>query len=345
MGIILSHQSALEVWRHPDSWALIDANREPRLAVPNEYPSLEKLNELAQRTRPLAHLLECAENGAGALHVLVRDQQLRNVSKLVYSHVCTLDLPPESLVKLADEVYVASPELCFLQMCQVLPRIDCIELAYELCGVYMTGPEFEDGFADQPAVTSVAKLQEYLARVESIPGAQRAYGATRYALDGARSPQEAALSMTLSLPTRLGGYGIPAPQLNHTLQVPHALQNRYTRRSEIECDLYWPGLDVEYNSDQDHAQSAQRARDANRAIVLEKMGVQHIQVTRLQMKRSDEFEFIVRKIRDHLGLRHRAVPAQRRAQRQRLRSYLMTPAFVRAEVFADWMAEFDGRLR
>lgn len=79
---------------------------------------------------------------------------------------------------------------------------------------------------------------------------------------------ETKIALLLSLPTSMGGYGIPQPDLN--AQVTHSFSGaRHPER--FRCDLYWPTvkLALEYDSHQYHASSEKVVLDSTRRMKIE----------------------------------------------------------------------------
>lgn len=103
-------------------------------------------------------------------------------------------------------------------------------------------------------------------------------------LGGARSPKEAQLAALLVLPRRLGGRGISGMELNHVFELPRQAQVIAGRRT-VEGDLYIPSIrrNIEYDSEQHHADSEQRDRDIRKANALRAIGVDVRTVTRTQL--------------------------------------------------------------
>jgi hypothetical protein len=99
--------------------------------------------------------------------------------------------------------------------------------------------------------------------------------------------------MLLTLPYRLGGYGLPLPQLNYCITAPSSPSVHSeiaSRKAKFYCDLYWPShrVDVEYDSDAHHTGSDRIAKDALRRNALSSAGIIVLTVSRLQIVNADE---------------------------------------------------------
>ena len=110
----------------------------------------------------------------------------------------------------------------------------------------------------------------------------------RFLIDGSASPMETILTMLLTLPYKLGGYGFPKPQLNYRIEVSDKVTStkiKPTSRPAFYCDLYWPDkkVAVEYDSDEYHSGALRIEKDAIRRNALESVGVRMITVSRRQL--------------------------------------------------------------
>jgi len=105
----------------------------------------------------------------------------------------------------------------------------------------------------------------FSARMEGWIGHTRALRALRFVADNAASPMEAVLVMLLTLPYRLGGYGLPMPELNGII-YPKKRVSQFAGKSFYRGDLLWrdAGVVAEYNSDLEHASQNRIAMDAIR---------------------------------------------------------------------------------
>ena len=245
-------------------------------------------------------------------------------------------LPSRCLVRISDGVFVSSPEFCFLQAAAKLPLVKVIELGFELCGTYAK-TEYAAVSSDNALVemdpyhreqlTSVRKLSAFIERIEGVAGKIHAFQALRYIVDGSASPRETALVMLLVLPYKLGGYGLPMPELNFPIN-PNKLGKQYTGKSSFSCDLYWPKAReaVEYNSDEFHSKVKEKADDSLRRNVLTTMGVKVINVDNEQIKNRIQLEGTANQLASNLGkpLRYRRNPKFSQAQ-QELRKMLLQP--------------------
>ena len=243
---------------------------------------------------------------ATPLHILVGEYNARKATKSLQCHIASRQFPNGSFIQVDSKLAVSSPELCFVQMASELSLIELIALGYEFCGSYRLEENNRQGrgFRDDLPLTSVAKLEAYLSRVAGLKGSKNARRALRYITDGSASPMESALTMMLTLPYKLGGYGLPMPLLNCPVQVTKDA-SKTTRKAKLYCDLYWPEeqVDVEYDSDAYHANPSRIAKDAIRRNALTSAGVTVITLSRMQINNTAELHRVAVDLSKLLGKR------------------------------------------
>jgi hypothetical protein len=227
-----------------------------------------------------------AEGLSKPLNLLINDRGACRKSALIQSHFSKGPFPYGCFVKIENGLLTSSPELCFVHMANRLSLIDLIQLGYELCGGYTLpaepsarGQAYREttgGFVNCPPLTNVAAIENLLKKLSGVHGQKRAVRASSYILDNAASPLEAKLTLLLTLPYRLGGYGLPKPRLNFPID-----DGQVQRR----CDLYWPEakLAVEYDSDQFHVGAERINLDSMRRSALELKGISVVTITRQQI--------------------------------------------------------------
>ena len=294
MKLFISHQSALEYWRSCRGLPGNSAHRRCRVVLPDKLPSIEPLM-FSGLNQPI--------------HITIRNQSARRVSTEVMQHVFGGHTPVGCFMNVGNGLMVSSPEFCFLQMADQMTIIELIELGYELCGVYSlplaNDPAIpEKGFYDRQPLTSIKQLRVFL---DSMPGVKRrkkALRALHYLQNGSASPMETKLSMFLTLPYKMGGYGFTMPKLNSRVTLSKTARKHFSKDYYI-CDLFWPDkkLAVEYDSDLYHTGSDRITNDSKRRNALASVGISVVSVTKQQLFSRVEFEKVVRTIAKHLGKR------------------------------------------
>lgn len=271
-----------------------NVGRKREIFLPDKPPATEQVRLLGL-TQPV--------------HTVISNPNSRWSSKAMKQHVFTGRTPADCFVSVSDRLFVSSPEFCFLQLADQLPLVILIELGYELCGAYSlpaankTDPP-ERGFYYRRPLTSTDKLDAFIAEMAGVKGHKKAVRALRYILDGSASPMETKLSILLTLPYKLGGFGLIMPELNSRI-IPSKMVRRSANKASYACDLYWPdyALAVEYDSDQYHTGSARIADDAKRKNILASLGITVITITKRQIYSSAELEKAARLLAKNMDRR------------------------------------------
>ena len=315
MALYLGYDSAVEFWRSKDLSLLKTLEPCRARRVGSEPPDRGLVVELSWFVVGEVSI---------PLHVMVSDPSYRRSFRGVVCHTCQSALPDRSFWRLGDDYRISSPELCFAQMASSLslPRLVC--LGFELCGSYALAESASSGFWQREPITTVRRIGLFLGKLSGMKGSRKAQRAIRYVLDGSASPMETALAMLLSLPVSLGGYGLPAPQLNAHVDLGDESRAALGKRFVV-CDLYWPAahVAVEYDSDAFHTGADRIASDARRRNALQHNGVTVITVTKDQLLNYRKFESSVRQIAQAIGKKERRSAFAFDEKKARLRSELL----------------------
>lgn len=308
MGPTLCHISALEYWRSVRIGQRSFCAIEDACPLPADPPRKDSLAEPGPwwLKRPL--------------HVLVPQDSARRTSSEVISHVESGSLPPRSVLDSMNGFRICSPELCFVQMATLWELPKLIELGFELCGTYDLS---NDSYRTCAPLTSIDRLSSYLDSLGKTHGKRKAAAALRYVANGSASSRETLLTMQLTLPYRMGGYGLEMPLLNHRIDLGKR-ERRICGKNYLVCDLYWPNakLGVEYDGG-DHADPERMLKDAMRRDALVSMGITVITVTKWQLEDGGEMNAIAHMIAERIGKRLRYVdPGFTRKNRALLRELL-----------------------
>lgn len=243
---------------------------------------------------------------AHPVDIVVRSAEARVRSKTLCCHVAGHAFPDGSFRRLADGLYVASPELVFLQMAQYLNGINLAVLGFELCGCYAVSvdpssfdiralfemfdlercgaggrpgfgaiQERSEGFEQVSSpLSSVSRLKRYLNRADGASGVAKARWALDHVIANSASPMESLLALRFVLPGSSGGWGLPHPEMNGKVSISQRASMSYGRRYRV-CDLLWraEGVAVEYDSDAFHVGGRKIAEDSARRSELMHSGV------------------------------------------------------------------------
>jgi hypothetical protein len=319
MMIFLSDISALESWRaaNPRTMAVAPASDRWRT---DDYlshsPSVEErafadLSRYGIRTRPV--------------RLLVPDASRRIRSSKAVTRVWRGPVPPGSFRRIREGLYLCSPELVFLQMAGTLDLLPLIELGFELCGFYALRDDFREGFMTRAIpLATVESLSRYVESAAGARGRRNACRALRYVMERSRSPMETIEAMLFCLPSHLGGKGCPRPRLNRGIPLV-GLARELAKRSSVECDVLWEeaGVDVEYDSYDNHATPDQLARDATKRAALDRLGIDVYTMTYAQLRDVAWFDAFTHMLAEKAGWRLPAPVADFKAKEASLRSALL----------------------
>lgn len=275
MAIILSHNAAAAYWWPEDALA-------PRPTASRVRPSA--LNKATTRiSKETKQQIFEFIKPQDEIDVLVFDKNASHRSTGVRSHLWLNPKSIGSLYRLTNEVFVVSPELCYLQMAHYLDFVEMVRLGYYLASSFAFAPNTGARFVEREAVCTTGSMRRLVNRLEACRGSGIADRALRWVIDGAASPMEVDLAMRLCLPVRYGGYGFSLPVLNRRINLPESVAESFGRDYYV-MDYYWERkkVAVEYDSDEFHTGSARISYDAVRRNALGSMGIHVITMTRNQ---------------------------------------------------------------
>lgn len=268
MAIFIGHKTALAYWRtHDRNWAQPISQAAPQENNSPYYSQIDTgiLWKFGIDEKPVSILVSCKAN--------MRKSQ--NLSPRIWSG----KHPSRSFYKIAQGLYVSTPEATFLQLGKESSLIQLITIGYELCGSYGLSAQSDSGFLRREPRSNPQLIERYLEKCDGIHGVKAAKRASSYIAKGSASPMESLLSMLLCLPPSLGGFGLPCPELNFPIETNEG--GVVMRR----CDLCWPDqrFALEYDSDTFHSDASKLHLDSSRRSTLEKAGVHVVSVTKNQV--------------------------------------------------------------
>ena len=216
----------------------------------------------------------------------------------------TLPFPPESFLHISRgkyDIYIARPELCFLQAARYLDLIDLIRFGYDLCSIYSLKSSAEQSSRNSP--TTIKQLKEYVLSNHSFYGASKATAALRYVRERSNSPMETKLAIFSVLPPRYGGCGISHFELNKEIALT-SNGKRLVGYACIHGDLVFNrgNIVVEYNSKLYHLDPDHYTDDMNRQTALKMAGYKYTAITAGNVKTYHSLINIMNAIRAELSL-------------------------------------------
>lgn len=282
MDICLSHISAFRWFmRNPNPLAAQKRARY-RADAPDGIPSPARCRELALELDP----------ERGLLDFLSSARRGRNNGEHFAVHVQTESLPPKSFIRIGaigkSVIYIASPELVFMQLAQRRPLEEAVYFGFALCSLYRIDPTTPGGLrqrderllsnsecviADRP-LTSIKHIETFLDTAKGSLGCEKARSALKFVRAGSRSPMESALAISLGLPRNRGGFGLGVGQMNHAVRIFNgtdwAGERRYvTRYPDISIEHTNSSgrkttVGIDYDGYAFHSTATALARDARR---------------------------------------------------------------------------------
>ena len=313
-SLFVSHASALAYWRTNPPWYVLEGGD-------RDIRSLRSCARTIDEFRSFN--VPESEFGPDPVDILVPVNAPRCPDRFA-RHEQRTRLPRHALYPLWDGVFVVSPELCLVQMCQSLSFIEALELAMELCGTYALRPgNIEDMAQRDYRLIDAEAFRRHIASWQNIRGVTLARRIARYVEGGSASPMETKLYMLLCLPLLYGGYNLGRPELNPEFDLT-PMEMEILRRGKVKPDLLWRDRDlvVEYDGRQ-HEEEGQSRYDAMRKTVLEGKGFTVIQVKRYQLYDPLAFDSVASTIAKLLHVRSRPVTLKHRRAREELRACLL----------------------
>lgn len=288
--------------------------------------SIGEIQDLLLSSAPLGML-------ARPLHLLVPAARQRLRSRLAVGRVLPKKLAGPYLVSVDEHCSCICPELLFVLMGSRLSPAERAQLGMELCGSYALAPS--DAREASPTynltpLTSVSSIESFLDMNPKLYGAKPARNALRLIADKAASPMETALYLLLSLPEELGGYGLPAPELNPGIDITAYLES--TRMSDTRYgDLVYRAHRVilEYQSWAFHAYK--READEDRRDDMQAAGYTVMFITPERIQDFHRFEAVVGRLAHHLEIPHGSVPFGMTESRLTLRKLLLPSSWTTSD--------------
>lgn len=312
MSCYIGHTSALEYWRTHERKGLESSQARPRHSQPKPPTSQE---------------LEAAQSmgiPASPLEILVARPEDRRPSSAIKPHIWSEQKPRRSFVKVSEGIYLSTPEACFLQLARDLPLVSLVKTGFELTGSYSSCATDNSTFTKLEPRTTLRKLEHYLGLCKGERRVSKAQKALGFIAENSASPMETALTMLLTLPSSMGGFALPSPQLNYPVRI---IENDYLGLfRELRCDLCWPEFKfvLEYDSDSFHSGSDKINSDSKRRADLERAGYRVISVTKKQVFNMMLFEDLANITARHIDKRLRITRSDFRQRQWELRKELLS---------------------
>ncbi|MGI6719472.1 MAG: hypothetical protein ACOX4E_01070 [Anaerovoracaceae bacterium] len=196
-------------------------------------------------------------------------------SKSQITHLCQQPLPAGA-IRTIEGIKVASPELAFLQLANILDIHRLILLGLQLCS-HPPGKPSE-------AISTKLNIYKFVHKANGMYGRLKAIRACKYIADGSSSIMESIVYMILALPHALGGYGFSDPLFNYEIKLKDD-SARLLGQKYCYLDLYYQEakLAVEYDSFAFHGSPVEQGRDSLRSTALERQGIDVMSLRTIQV--------------------------------------------------------------
>lgn len=341
MPVCLSHTSALNFFRAAGA-SNNDISSLPRTGKLDECGATNIAEALATNEFPL-YLTP-------PIHVLVKGRSHSHAKEHVTRHACHTSLTNRSLVRVTDDLFVVSPELCAIQLCASLPELDAALGIFELCGTYSLPPNASCrpsaarniasrqtyGFGDdamQPAsprtaewgfsqratpLTSCKKISSFADTIPGTHGLTKLRTLLTYILDDSASPMETAMALMIAGPPRIGGMGFKGAVLNRQV---------HTADGERRVDLLWPQykFGLEYQGFDSHEGWANRVKDDRRRNAIAAKGIEIASVYYQDLANPYYFDKLIASIAKIIKKRIRITTTEHQFRQMTLRKAVLPP--------------------
>lgn len=272
--IILSHRSALGIWRATVRECEEDATAtsqggigftshhswEPAIPFkPLRAMDLSQLHlavsvsEVRSALRQLGPWLEPALVD-GHVHLLFPLHRKRIVVPGVRSHSWCERLPRCALYRMSKNVLLSGPEFTLLQLAYGSTLVCSTSLSLEFCGFYSKADGSESKLLTRRTpLTTPSRIGSLIDELPGAHGIKLIERTLPYLTAGSASPMETNVAMLACLPRRYGGYGLAIPKFNQTIELSKEGE-RIMGMNAISVDLVWTSAHVaiEYNSTAEH---------------------------------------------------------------------------------------------
>lgn len=247
------------------------------------------------------HLDTVTNSMSAPLELLVPDKQLCRNSHHVKARCSKDNYPANAFRKLHDGIYIPSPELSYVQMAQLLSPARLAEYGTNLCARFYRDPVTHAIGQRQP-LTSTRSIKRFIERSHGLHGIERARMTLKRIADNSASPMETKSFLLLSLPYRLGGYGITGLHMNHRIHPKR--RSSLVEQSYFEVDLCMPDMRVgiEYHGVEEHQNVI---HDRRRLDALGALGWHMVVIDKWRLYDAKAFEVAALQICQHLGRRLR----------------------------------------
>lgn len=295
MAIYYIGRTALDFWR----WkaATLSSLETPRL--------MRSTRLSVKPTSPEEVRIDCAHfrKSRKPIQLMASNKNLtRPLDDISYT-VCSHSLPPNAFCKLGPKRFVASPEFTFITLSKHLGLVELVLVGCELTGTYALNDADDRGFSRCDPPATLETISRMVCNCKGFNGTKKASMATRHIIENSASPMETCSALLLTLPRRLGGYGLPKPFLNYRLDLTFE-QRIALKRESITVDMMWPSgkMAIEYESTAWHRGGEKFVQDSIRRNDIRSLGYDVTTITLNEYKSALRMDNIAKSIARKLGI-------------------------------------------
>ena len=258
------------------------------------------------------------------IETMVAHDKYKNHQEGIRCFVRPQRFPARSFCRINKTTYVVSPELLFLESAIHMDFLQLLLLGYELTAKHVIDTTDIRGICKSKPLITAEKLQTYLAHFDRYKGLDKARKAADLVSGKSASPMETRLAILLTLPRRLGGFGLPKPVMNHRIAIDSDKSQGFNK-GNLEFDLFWKkgNLAVEYDSDLFHSSDSKIGDDSAKRNAALRHGYKVITVTKDEFADINRMEDIARNISRVIGFRLPAMGIKHRSEMIALKKRLM----------------------
>lgn len=311
MSFCICGPTAIEFWRHHD-------NRLPNTPVfghtpgsgpalseafpRNALPHLKNPDDLAADFKRIRtyNLSRWGINTGNSVHILVSRKHRARPSAPFLVHSSSGIHPKGFILVIEGDLCITSPEYTILQAAQYHDEIGLLLLAQEFCGCYSI--QRDGQLLMRHPLTSSRMIEDAAEKMADMKGVTKLRKILPLIIDGAGSPRETAVALTMCLPKRYGGYGLPRPVLNKSLDLE---SGTLIWGKGNAFDLVWEKsrVVIEYDGREAHKSPEQQDRDNARRNALVVAGYSPFVVTEERLRDIGHMYAIAKASADALGFR------------------------------------------
>lgn len=217
------------------------------------------------------------------------------------------------------QLFIASPELCYLQAQEYLDFLESVKLGTQLCAQYYLDPLADYYQENRSPLTTQQSITAFLYKTKNVRNRNKAIRSSQFILDNSNSPRETAIGILATLPWHLGGYNTGKIKLNYEIKLIHSAA-KYLGTEIIHADFVWVEhrFAAEYNSDLVHLNSISVSTDYKRLSAMNNSKFNVMGITSNNVIDFISLEKTMDQIRSRLRLRKNSAASEKYQELRRI---------------------------